>query len=119
STSAVLQLLIEEKLREEEHAAIVFRDTAIGRQPYVEGTRLAVWQIMLVAREYAGDAARTAGYLEIPVTLVQAAQAYADHFPDEIKAALDEYDAIDFETLRRILPNLGCIEVPAPGSVPA
>jgi hypothetical protein len=35
-----------------------------------------VWEIIAVVRDHDGDAARPAGYLEIPLGLVQAAIAY-------------------------------------------
>ncbi|MBV9280588.1 MAG: hypothetical protein JOZ41_10940 [Chloroflexi bacterium] len=60
---------------------IVFRDTAAGRTAFVEGTGLAVWEIMMIARCYGGDTARTAQHLEIPEALVRAAINDRDAFP--------------------------------------
>jgi hypothetical protein len=112
STSATLQLLLEEKLREEEYSAITFGDSAPGRQAYVAGTGLAVWEVMMVARAYENDVRMTAEHLEIPERLIHAALNYAADFPDEIGAELAENDDIDFEALRRILPDLQLTVVP-------
>jgi hypothetical protein len=112
STSATLQLLLEEKLREEEYSAITFGDSAPGRQAYVAGTGLAVWEVMMVARAYENDVRMTAEHLEIPERLIHAALNYASDFPDEIGAELAENEDIDFEALRRILPDLQLTVVP-------
>jgi hypothetical protein len=39
--------LVEEGLRRSEFAFIDFRDSAIGRQAYIQGSSLAVWEVML------------------------------------------------------------------------
>jgi hypothetical protein len=36
--------MVEEGLRLREFPGLEFRDTAVGRQAYLRGTRLAVWQ---------------------------------------------------------------------------
>ena len=41
-------------------AGIEFRDTGIGRQAYLRGTRLAVWMVALVARDFGDDGAAVA-----------------------------------------------------------
>src|SRR5258708_5967214 len=42
-------LLLDEALREEEFAGIEFRNTFIGRQPFVKGSGMAVWEFIMVA----------------------------------------------------------------------
>jgi hypothetical protein len=69
--------LIEEGLRMAAFPRIVFRDSPVGRQAYVEGSSLAVWEVVMVAREHGDDAVRTASYLQWPVTWVEAALRYA------------------------------------------
>ena len=44
--------LVEEGLRRSEFAFIDFRDSAAGRQACIQGSSLAVWEIMLLARDY-------------------------------------------------------------------
>src|SRR4051812_23290536 len=48
-------LLVEEALREEEFGYIDFRNSPGGRQAYVKGTTLAVWEVVQVAASYAMD----------------------------------------------------------------
>ena len=64
--SEAAALLLDEALRQRELAFIEFRDSSVGRQAYLQGTRLAVWQIASLARSLAGDVNRTAAQLEIP-----------------------------------------------------
>ena len=85
---------------------IEFRDSIVGRQAYIQGSSLAVWEVMLVARSYDDNLAAVARHLEWPEVKVQAAFNYASAFPDEIKDALAENDAMDFEALKRILPQI-------------
>src|SRR5271168_3819201 len=49
--------LVEEGLRRSEFAFIDFRDSAAGRQACIQGSSLAVWEVMLLVRSHAGDAA--------------------------------------------------------------
>lgn len=104
-------LLLEESLREAEFAFIEFRDSPAGRQAYVTGSGLAVWEVVMVARSYNGDVARTAAHLVWPPVKVRAALNYAEAFPEEITAALEDNDK-GFEELKRLLPNIELIEVP-------
>jgi hypothetical protein len=97
--------LVEEGLRRSEFAFIDFRDATAGRQAYIQGSSLAVWEVMLVARGYDDDAAAVARHLQWPEAKVQAAFNYAKAFPEEIKASIEENDAMDFESLRRMLPQ--------------
>jgi hypothetical protein len=111
-------MLIEEALRRSEFAFVDFRDSTVGRQAYVQGSSLAVWEVVFVARDYGMDAAKTAEHLGWPLAKVQAALNYADAYPDEIAAALDDNDAYDFEAAKRLLPGITLIEVDASGPAP-
>ena len=57
-------ILLDEGLREEEFAGIEFRNTSIGRQPYIKQTGMAVWEIISVAQEFDMDLERTAAHLQ-------------------------------------------------------
>src|SRR6185437_16181924 len=46
--------LVEVGLRRSEFAFVDFRDSAAGRQPFIQGSSLAVWEIILLLREYDG-----------------------------------------------------------------
>jgi hypothetical protein len=97
--------LVEEGLRRAEFAFIDFRDSATGRQACIQGSSLAVWEVMMLAREYNNKVAAVAKHLRWPDGRVQAAFNYARAFPDEIEAALAENSAVDFEALSRALPQ--------------
>ena len=97
--------LVEEGLRRSEFAFIDFRDTPAGRQACIQASSLAVWEIMLLIRGYKGDAAAVVKHLGWPQVKVQAAVHYAEAFPAEIDEAIAENDAMDFEALKRMLPQ--------------
>ena len=97
--------LVEEGLRRSEFAFIDFRDSAAGRQAYVQGSSLGVWEVMLLLRSYNADVSRVARHLRWPEPKVQAAINYAESFPEEIQGALSENDSADFETLKRMAPQ--------------
>lgn len=97
--------LVEEGLRRAEFAFIDFRDSAAGRQAYIQGSTLAVWEIMLLVRSYKSDTSAVARHLHWPAAKVRAAINYAEGFPEEIERALSEDAATDFEALKRMLPQ--------------
>jgi hypothetical protein len=97
--------LVEEGLRRSEYAFIDFRDSAAGRQACVQGSSLAVWEVMLLVRSYGGDAAAVARHLRWPAMKVQAAVHYAEAFGEEIEEAMADNDAMDFKSLKRMLPQ--------------
>lgn len=97
--------LVEEGLRRSEFAFIDFRDSSVGRQACVQGSTLAVWEVMLLVRSYKGSVSAVAKHLRWPEAKVQAAVNYAQAFPGEIEEATSENDAVDFETLKRMLPQ--------------
>lgn len=98
--------LVEEGLRRSEFALIDFRDSPVGRQTYIQGSSLAVWEVMMIVRAYKGSAKKAADHLEWPEAKVMAAVHYAEAYPAEIDEALAENDAMDFDALKKILPNL-------------
>ena len=110
--SEAAALLLEEALRQREFAFIEFRDSPVGRQAYLQGTRLKVWQIVSLTRVYGGDVARIAADLELPAVQVVAALRYAAAYPEEIEAAIadNECTAADLE---RLIPNLRVVQVDA------
>jgi len=97
--------LIDEALRMAEFTFITFRDSAVGRQAYIQGGGLAVWEVMMLLRERGGDVEKTADYLSWPVIRVQAAANYAAAFPHEIDAALADNDSYDEHKVRAMLPQ--------------
>jgi hypothetical protein len=97
--------LVEEGLRRSEFAFVDFRDSAAGRQAYVQGSSLAVWEVVLLVRSYKADVAAVAAHLQWPEAKVQAAVNYAKAFPGEIDGAIAENEAVGFEVLKRMLPQ--------------
>jgi hypothetical protein len=106
--------LVEEGLRRSEFAFIDFRDSAAGRQAYIQGSSLAVWEVILLVRSYKESTPSTARHLQWPEAKVRAAFNYAEAFPGEIDEALSENDATGFEALKRLLPQSREIRVAKP-----
>jgi len=97
--------LVEEGLRRSEFAFIDFRDSPAGRQAYIQGSTLAVWEIILLVRSYKGDPAAVARHLRWPEAKVRAATNYARVFPEDVEEALAENAAVDLGALKRMLPQ--------------
>jgi hypothetical protein len=97
--------LVEEGLRRSEFGFIDFRDSPAGRQACLQGSTLAVWEVMLLVRSYKKDGSAVARHLKWPEGKVQAAINYAQAFPEEIRTAMAENEATGFETLKRMVPQ--------------
>src|SRR5271166_2776591 len=70
--------LVEEGLRRSEFAFIDFRDSAVGRQACIQGSSLAVWEVISLLQSYKDDQEAVAKHLEWAKTKVQAAVSYAE-----------------------------------------
>lgn len=97
--------LVEEGLRRSEFAFIDFRDSAAGRQAYVQGSSLAVWEVMLLVGSYGGNLIAVARHLRWTEARVVAAVNYAEAYPSEIEEALAENRAADLSSLKRMAPQ--------------
>lgn len=97
--------LVEEGLRRSEFAFIDFRDSSAGRQACIQGSSLAVWEVLLLVRSYRDDLEAVATHLRWPLVKVQAAVHYVVAFEDEIAEALRENEAAGFTALSRMLPQ--------------
>src|SRR5271156_6632481 len=97
--------LVEEGLRRSEFAFVDFRDSPAGRQAYVQGSTLAIWEVMLLLRSYKGNVKDVAKHLKWPEAKVRAALHYSESFPEEVNDAIAENDSVDFDTLKRMLPQ--------------
>jgi hypothetical protein len=60
---------------------------------------------MLLVRGYEADLSSVAKHLRWPEGKIQAAVNYAKAFPEEIEEAISENDSVNFETLRRMVPQ--------------
>jgi uncharacterized protein (DUF433 family) len=83
------QRYVEEGLRMDEHPLIRFADGPAGRRARLLGTGKDVWEVIAVVRDNDGDAAESAGYLEVPLGLVQAAIAYYGAYTTEIDEQIE------------------------------
>jgi len=97
--------LIEEGLRHAEFPAVEFRDSDSGRQAYVVGSSLAVWEVVMINESYGHSVEQTAAHLRWPLTRVEPLLAYARLYEHEIAAALQENRSISPLDLQRTLPN--------------
>jgi uncharacterized protein (DUF433 family) len=109
--SEAASILIEEGLRRSEFALIDFHSSPIGRQAFVQGTRIAVWQLILLAKHYHMDVSKIADHLACPDLWVEAALDYYKAFPLEIDAMLNEQEGVSFLQLRQLLPQTQVYEV--------
>jgi uncharacterized protein (DUF433 family) len=105
SPSETGALLIEEGLRRDEFAFVDFRESPSGRQAYVQGSTLAVWEVVWIARGYKESVEKTAAHLRMSPLKVKAALNYAQAFPNEIQEAIKEHQASDFASLSRMVPQ--------------
>jgi uncharacterized protein (DUF433 family) len=81
--STLSSLYLKEKALEEEYPGIGFRDSTGGREAYVLGHRVAVWEVVEVHRE-AKTITKTADHFRWTPALVRCALAYAKAFTKEI-----------------------------------
>ena len=86
SKSNLVTRYVIEKLLETEYPGIAFRDSLSGREAYLSGHRLAVWEITSV-HEDLKSLGKTAEHFSLPPILVKRALAYAEAFPEEIELA--------------------------------
>jgi len=114
SASEVGAQLLSESLRQAEYTFIEFRDSPVGRQAYIQGSRLTVWQVISILRDYTGDVGKAADHLRWPATKIHAAIAYAKSYPEEIEEAISENASTDFERLSQILPGIQRLKAKAP-----
>lgn len=97
--------MVEEGLRLSDFAFIDFRDSSAGRQAYIQGSSLAVREVMLLVQSYTGNRSAVAKHLKWPEAKIQTAINYAKALPEEVEEALSENAAMDFESLKSMLPQ--------------
>ena len=107
-TSAIL---IEESLRESEFPYIEFRQSPLGRQPYLKNSSLALWEVIQIAQSYALDEQKTAAHFHRPLEWVRSALLYAEAYQSEVEKAIIQAQTLNETTLKRLLPQLETITV--------
>jgi uncharacterized protein (DUF433 family) len=103
-------MLLEESLRELEFALIEYRDSPVGRQPYMKGSGLAIWEVIMIAKRYEMDAERVIKDYPHPLENIKAAINFYDAYQEEIDQAIEDNN-IGYESIRRLLPNASLFEV--------
>ncbi len=83
SKSDLVARYVIEKSLESEFPGISFRDSLSGREAYLTGHRVAVWEVLAVY-EQTKAVDRTADHFRWPRVLVKRALAYAKAFAEEI-----------------------------------
>jgi uncharacterized protein (DUF433 family) len=84
SKSDLVARYVMEKSLEKEYQGISFRDSLSGREGYLTGHRVAVWEVADVHEE-TRSVEKTAEHFRWPPVLVQRALSYAEAFPAEIR----------------------------------
>src|SRR5215472_11055367 len=83
SKSDLVARYVIEKSLESEFPGISFRDSLSGREAYLTGRRVAVWEVLSVYEE-TKSVDKTADHFHWPRVLVRRALAYAKAFPEEV-----------------------------------
>ena len=86
SKSDLVARYVIEKILETEFPGISFRDSLSGREAYLTGHRVGVWEVV-AAHQETRSADKTARHFGWPRVLVKRALAYAKAFPEEISRA--------------------------------
>lgn len=86
SKSDLVARYVIEKSLETEFPGIGFRNSLSGREAYLTGHRVAVWEVVAV-HNATKSTDKTARHFGWPRVLVKRALAYANAFPDEIDRA--------------------------------
>ena len=88
SKSDLVARYVIEKSLETEFPGISFRGSLSGREAYLTGHRVAVWEVVAVYQE-TKSVEKTASHFRWPRVLVKRALTYATAFPEEIGEARD------------------------------
>jgi uncharacterized protein (DUF433 family) len=113
SPSETGAILLEESLRRDEFAFIDFRDSPLGRQACIQGSRLAVWMVVKVVQAFGGKIGKAAAHLQRSPVHIQAALNYARAFPREIADVIRDNDSYEFAKISRMLPQARLFKVAA------
>lgn len=81
--STLSSLYLQEKALEEEYPGIGFRDAAGGREAYILGHRVSVWEVEDAHRE-TKSVEKTARHFRWPPSVVRSALAFVRAFPEEV-----------------------------------
>lgn len=92
SRNALVERLLAEGLRREEHPLVYFRANAAGtRTPAIVGSRLYIWQVIDALRQTDGAVADVADDFRLSDQAVRAAADYYAAFGDEVDADAERH----------------------------
>ncbi len=107
SLSRYLQNLIQQDLASiHQFPNIEYRDSKNGQVAYMVDSRLHVWEVILIAKEFDMDAERVAQYFSRPVEWVNEALLFYKNTPEQIDNIILEVKTTTFETLKLKVPSL-------------
>lgn len=86
SKSDLVARYVTEKSVEAAFPGVSFRDAQSGREAFMTGRRVAVWEVEQVQRE-TKSVRKTAEHFGWPSLLVRRALAYAAAYPDAVRAS--------------------------------
>ncbi len=109
--SDTVATLVEKSLRAMEFALIEFRSSPLGRQAFMQGSSLAVWEVIEISQQYQMNEEKVAEHFERPPEWVKAAFNYAEAYPEEIEFAIQDSQSVTLTGLKRLLPNLEVFSV--------
>jgi uncharacterized protein (DUF433 family) len=89
SKSDLVARYVIEKSLETEFPGISFRDSLSGREAYITGRRVAVWEVVAVYQE-TNSMRKTAQHFGWPLVLVKRAMAYAKASSEEVQRSREE-----------------------------
>jgi uncharacterized protein (DUF433 family) len=90
---SLAQRYVEEGLRHDAHPLVQFLDGPSGRRASMVGSGVDVWEVIATVRDNDGSIEEAAGYLGIPVGLVQAAASYYGEYQTEIDDQIELNEA--------------------------
>lgn len=115
SPPAIIASRVEEARRQSEFPYIEFRDTIVGREVYVRGTRLKIWHLRMYSDGDEADIPRLAEDFNLLEAAVADALAYARTYADEVDATFAEIDYIA-DNIKALVPGIEIFKVDATAS---
>ena len=103
----------QERLDVMDFPCLEFRSNSTGRFAVVRGTRLAVWQLALLARTL-GWGKALATHLDVLPEAISSAEGYYRRHAAELEALIEANEAVSFDTVKQRFPKLRRLnEIPA------
>lgn len=109
SKGAVVEALAEQALRARRFPGIAFRGADWNRRPWVIGTALDIWEIVVATRAFESPR-DAAAHTELTEAQVRLASAYYHEYPEEIDQALADNER-PLAQLRREYPTVDTLAV--------